>query len=123
MFYGDYYGLNGENPVEGYKDTIDPLIQIRKQYAYGDQTDYFESENLIGWVRSGNEEQPGGLAVVISTGDMNSLRMNVGEDQAGKVYVELTGDNSNEIIIDDEGFGDFEVGPGTMCCWTEKTAN
>ena len=123
VFYGDYYGLNGENPVEGYKETIDSLIQIRKQYAYGDQTDYFESEDLIGWVRSGNEEQPGGLAVVISSGDMNSLRMKVGEDQAGKVYVELTGDNANEIIIDDEGFGDFEVGPGTICCWAEKLAD
>lgn len=54
---------------------------------------------------------------------MNSLRMKVGEDQAGKVYVELTGDNANEIIIDDEGFGDFEVGPGTICCWAEKPAD
>lgn len=122
VFYGDYYGINGEYEMEGHKETIDPLIAIRKQYAYGDQKDYFESENLIGWVRSGDEEHPGRLAVVISTGDVSTLRMNVGEDQAGKVYVELTGDNTNETTIDDDGFGDFEVGAGTMCCWAEKPA-
>ena len=120
VFYGDYYGINGEHEMAGHKDMIDSLISIRKKYAYGDQMDYFESENLIGWVRSGNEEHPGRLAVVISTGDVNSLRMNVGEDHAGKLYVELTGDNEHEITIDDEGFGEFEVGAGTMCCWAEK---
>lgn len=123
VFYGDYYGINGEYEIEGYKDTINQLIAIRKQYAYGDQMDYFESENLIGWVRSGDDEHPGRLAVVISTGDVNSLRMNVGEDQAGKVYIELTGENTNEITIDNEGFGDFEVNGGTMCCWVEKPAD
>lgn len=120
VFYGDYYGLKGETEIEGYKETIDNLIDIRKRYAYGSQTDYFENENLIGWVRSGDEDHPGSLAVVISTSDVSNLRMNVGEDQAGKVYVELTGNNSNEIIIDDEGYANFEVGAGTICCWVEK---
>ena len=120
VFYGDYYGMGGDNPIEGYKDTIDQLIDIRKRYAYGKQMDFFESEQLIGFTRHGDEEHPGSLAVVISTGDMTSLRMDVGEDQAGKVYVELTGENENEVTIDEDGFGEFEVGPGTLCCWAEK---
>jgi alpha-amylase len=123
VFYGDYYGINGENPIEGHKEMIDRLIEIRKLYAYGKQTDYFENKDLIGWVRHGNEEHPGSLAVVISTGDMQGLRMNVGEDQAGKTYVELTGNNSNEIQIDEEGYATFEVGPGTLTCWAEKSEN
>lgn len=120
VFYGDYYGINGENPMDGHKEMIDQLIDIRKRYAYGEQTDYFESENLIGWVRHGDEKHPGSLAVVISTGDMNSLRMKVGEDQAGKTYVELTGENTKEIVIDEEGYAEFEVGPGSLSCWVEK---
>ena len=120
IFYGDYYGVEGENPIEGQKEMIDQLIAIRKRYAYGDQTDYMETEDLIGWVRHGDENHPGTLAVVISTGDMNELRMHVGDVHAGKTFVELTGDNSNEIVIDEEGFANFEVGPGTLTCWAEK---
>lgn len=120
VFYGDYYGLGGDNPIEGQKEMIDQLIDIRKRYAYGEQTDYMETEDLIGWVRHGNDEHPGTLAVVISTGNMNELRMEVGKVHAGKTFVELTGDNPNEIVIDEEGFANFEVGPGTLTCWAEK---
>lgn len=120
VFYGDYYGIKGEEPVDGQADMINNLIAIRKEYAWGEQTDYPESEDLIGWVRQGNEEHPGSLAVLLSTGDEETLKMNVGEDQAGKVFIELTGDNQNEIEIDEEGNGNFEVGPGTLTCWAEK---
>lgn len=120
VFYGDYYGVEGENAVEGHKAMIDQLIAIRKDYAYGDQTDYAEAEDLIGWVRHGDDDHPGTLAVVISTGDMNELRMQVGEVHAGKTFIELTGENENEIVVDEEGYADFEVGPGTMTCWAEK---
>lgn len=120
VFYGDYYGLEGDTPIEGQKEMIDQLIAIRKRYAYGEQTDYMETEDLIGWIRHGNEEHPGTLAVVISTGDMNELRMEVGKVHAGKTFIELTGDNPNEIIIEEDGFANFEVGPGTLTCWAEK---
>lgn len=118
VFYGDYYGIGGEYPQDGQAEMINQLIGIRKEYAWGDQTDYMEREDLIGWVRYGNEGSP--LAVLISTGDAEILTMNVGENQAGKVYIELTGDNEKEIEIDENGFGQFEVGPGTLTAWTEK---
>lgn len=120
LFFGDYYGLGDPEPMEGMKDVIDNLLYIRKNYAYGEQIDSFESNKLIGWTRSGDDEHPGSLAVVISSGDAATLRMNVGPDQAGKVYQDLTGASQAEITIDDEGFGNFEVGPGDMSCWAEK---
>lgn len=118
VFYGDYYGIGGEQPVEGQAETINQLIKIRKQYAWGDQTDYMEREDLIGWVRHGEDSSP--LAVLISTGDAETLPMYIGEEHTGKVYVELTGDNKREIEIDEKGFGQFEVGPGTLTAWAEK---
>lgn len=120
VFYGDYYGIAGENPIEGQKEMIDQLIDIRKKYAWGDQTDYMMSKDLIGWVRHGTAEHPGSLVVLISTGDAQTLTMNVGADQAGKTYVELTGNNGHEVVIDDKGDGAFEVGPGTLTAWAEK---
>ena len=116
VFYGDYCKIGGEYNIEGQKDIIDNLMYIRKHYAFGDQTDYMESENLIGWIRHGDDfHNP--MAVVISTGDINTLRMDVGKENAGKKYTEITGTNSNEIVIDDDGFGDFEVGAGTLSLW------
>ncbi len=120
VFYGDYYGMGGDEPQEGNYDMINQLLTIRKKYAYGEEKTYMENERLMGWVRSGNEDHPGSLAVVVSTGDMATLAMEVGKDQAGKTYVELTGENDNEIIIDENGFGAFEVGPGSLSCWAEK---
>ncbi len=116
VFYGDYYKIAGEYNIEGQKDMIDNLMYIRKNYAYGDQTDYMESEKLIGWVRHGDDSHDP-MAVVISTGDMGSLKMNIGKENAGKKYRELTGDNPNTIVIDEEGFGEFEVGIATLTCW------
>lgn len=120
IFYGDYYGVEGENAVEGQKEMIDQLIDIRKRYAYGEETGYAETEDLIGWVRHGDDEHPGSLAVLISTGDAKTMRMQVGEENAGKIFVELTGDNPKEIEIEEDGSGNFEVGPGTITAWAEK---
>lgn len=120
IFYGDYYGIQGDNPIDGQKEVIDNLIWVRKSYAYGEQDDYMEDPELIGWVRHGSEDHPGKLAVVISTGDSKTLRMFVGEDQAGKEYSDLTNGNTNKIVIDEEGYGNFEVGPGTLAAWGGK---
>ena len=119
LFYGDYYGTGGENPQEGMKNKIDNLAKIRKNYSYGEQDDYFESESNIGWVRHGDENHPHKSATVISTGDMATIKMFVGEEEAGKEYSDYTENNENNIKIDDEGFGEFQVGPGSISVWIE----
>lgn len=120
VFWGDYMGMGEPVNSDGHKDMIENLMFIRREFAYGEQDMYYESDKLIGFVRRGDEKHPKKLAVLISTGDMATLKMFVGKEEAGKIYKEYTGDNSNEIIIDEEGFGEFEVGPGTITCWSEK---
>ena len=120
VFWGDYMGMGEPVNSEGHKDMIENLMYIRREFAYGDQDMYYESDKLIGFVRCGDEKHPKKLAVLISTGDMATLKMFVGKEEAGKIYKEYTGDNSNEIIIDEEGFGEFEVGPGTITCWSDR---
>lgn len=119
VFYGDYCEIK-DPYIPGNKDLIDNLLWIRKNYAYGEQTDYFNDAHLIGWVRHGNEEHKAKLAVVVSSGDMAQLTMNVGKDQAGKTYIDLTSGNENEVVIDEEGNGLFQVGPGTLAAWAAK---
>lgn len=36
LFYGDYYGLGGEETSPGNKEKINKLAKIRKDFAYGD---------------------------------------------------------------------------------------
>ncbi|KXN70320.1 glycoside hydrolase family 13 protein [Conidiobolus coronatus NRRL 28638] len=41
VFYGDLYGIGGDNPVPAkHSKTIKRLIHIRNSWAYGDQIDY-----------------------------------------------------------------------------------
>ena len=65
VFYGDFYGIPHENIAP--TQNLETLVNLRKEKAYGVQTDYFDNPNFIGWTRAGDEEhQKSGLAVVIS---------------------------------------------------------
>lgn len=65
MFYGDLYP-NDECYDERIAKRLDQLLKARKQFAYGQTTDYFRYHNCIGFVRSGDEHHPG-CAVVLRT--------------------------------------------------------
>ncbi len=58
LFYGDYYGLVGEEGPKDLEEKIRKLAKIRRAFAYGDQDDYFQSPTLLGWVRHGDENHP-----------------------------------------------------------------
>lgn len=120
VFYGDYYGTGGDNSQDGFREQINVLAKIRKKFAYGDQDDYFESPSSIGWVRHGDKDHKDKCAVIISSGDMNTIRMFVGEEQEGKIYSDYTGNNVGRVNIDSEGFGDFMVSPGSISVWIEE---
>jgi alpha-amylase len=56
VFYGSLYGMDPEgdkkeDPCCGGK--LSDIMLARKLYAYGDQEDYFDKANCIGWVRRG----------------------------------------------------------------------
>ena len=53
---GDYYGIQGKFAQESFQEVLDRLLWVRKDLAYGEQTDYFDDPNCIGWTRSGTEE-------------------------------------------------------------------
>lgn len=121
VFYGDYFGTQGSTPFNGIKGQLDNLITLRKKYFYGEQTDYSSNENLIGWIRHGNEENPYKAAVVISNKDSGSIRMHIGEEQKGKRYRDYLDRIKDEVIIDDEGYGLFSVEGASVSAWIEAS--
>ncbi|AJY74663.1 alpha-amylase [Paenibacillus beijingensis] len=118
VFYGDYYGIGGKEPIEGKKAAIDPLLYARYYKAYGEQEDYFDHANIIGWVRRGVPEfERSGCAVVISNGDDGEKRMFVGKERAGEVWVDLTQTRKERITIGEDGFASFPVQSGSVSVW------
>ena len=106
VFYGDYYGISGQYAQQDFKEVLDRLLAIRKDLAYGEQNDYFDDANCIGWVRSGAENQSP-IAVLISNDQENSKSMFVGQEWANQTFVDLLENHQGQVTIDEEGYGQF----------------
>ena len=50
VFYGDYYGVPSKG-IDDKRNILNILIKVRKYYAYGEQYDYFDDMNVIGFTR------------------------------------------------------------------------
>lgn len=117
VFYGDYYGTGGENPFGGMKASVDRLLYLRNNYCLGDEDNYFQNANLIGWVRRDPEDKRKNAAIVMSNKEYGTIRMFVGQDNKSSVYTDYLGHDQGRVTIDDEGFGDFPVQGGSVSVW------
>ena len=121
LFYGDYYGCGGENPVEGMRDQLDPLLKARQIAAYGEQRDAFDDANVIGFQRTGDAEHPdSGLVCVMSNAVGGAKTFSFGADRAGETFVDLTGNVDVEITLDENGSAEFGCADGSVSVWVAK---
>ncbi|WP_050281715.1 alpha-amylase, partial [Streptococcus pneumoniae] len=120
VFYGDYYGISGQYAQQDFKEILDRLLAIRKDLAYGEQNDYFDHANCIGWVRSGAENQSP-IAVLISNDQENSKSMFVGQEWTNQTFVDLLGNHQGQVTIDEEGYGQFPVSARSVSVWAVNT--
>lgn len=118
IFYGDYLGISGEDEREGHQWMIDKLLDLRKQAA-GEQTDYFEHPQAIGWLRGGDEEHSP-LAVLISSGEGAEIVMDVGEHLSGRTFVDYAEHQEGEVTVTEDGLAAFYVGDGSTSIWGLK---
>lgn len=120
VFYGDYYGIP-EKEVRPKNALLDKILKLRKLYAYGEQVDYFERPDVIGFVRKGDYEHPNsGLAVVMSDKLGGTINMNVGTEFANSVFVDYLGNINDEVYIDSNGNGNFHCDNGSVSVWVKK---
>ena len=117
LFYGDYYGVKGEKSP--HTKIID--ILLRRKYAYGEQVDYFDHPSIIGFVRLGDEDHPdSGLVFLMSNDEGGHKTMCLGKEHKGEVWHEITGSIPVEVVLDEEGNGDFSVGARNLAVWVKK---
>lgn len=128
VFYPDLYGASykdhGEDGIEheiflDKVDAIEELIKARKDFAYGNQKDYFEDAHCLGWVREGDDEHSG-CAVVLSNKDAYHKPMEIGKRYAGKTFYDFTGHLDNKITIDENGWADFPCPAGNVSVWVAE---
>lgn len=119
VFYGDYYGIKHNN-LEPMKN-LKILMMIRKEKIYGIQHDYFDNNHYIGWTLEGDEEHiNSGAAIVISTSNDGYKRMYIGEQNIGEIYIDALNNCFEEIIIDEYGYGNFNVKGKSISIWIKK---
>ncbi len=120
VFYGDYYGIPAKE-ITDKSDILDNLLKVRKLYCYGEQNDYFQNEDLIGFARKGDfEHENSGVAVVMTNGLAGSICMNMGTDFTGKEFQDCLGNVQEIVTIDENGNGEFRCQDGSVSVWILK---
>jgi len=130
VFYPDIFGTtytdkgHDGNDYEIYLpgcEHIDKLLMARKTFAYGEQKDYFDHGNCIGWTRGGIAGmKKSGCAVLLSNGDAGFKKMQIGLRHKGKIFIDYLEKIPAEVKIDKEGYGEFHCGAGSVSVWIEK---
>lgn len=115
IFYGHLFGVcdeSGQCSPSNNSETISKLAIARTHFAYGKQQDYNSTDiSSVGWVRMGDSNHEDGLAVTMSNGDGESepVSMDVGQQHAGEIWVDILSNATGFINIDTDGIGNFPV--------------
>jgi len=97
-------------------------VRARKLYAYGEVRDYWDHMNCVGWVRTGGEGSDG-CAVVMCNGDEEGVkRMEVGKDHANEKWTDILGWHKGEVVIGEDGWGEFKCGTRSVSVWVREGA-
>ncbi len=103
--------------------SIEQMLLVRKELAYGEQRDYFDHPNTVGWTREGLDERPeSGCAVLITNGTEGFKSMEMGKKHAGTTFVDVAGGRQEKVVIDENGFGEFLVYEKNISVWVREDA-
>ena len=119
LFYGDYFGnpgdKDGHNKLTCHRKLIDDFIQMRARHTYGTLTDYFDHPQCVAWTWSGDEEHPGSLVVIMSTGDPGNKHVKLPHQKT--TFRDVTGHWPEPITTDENGEAEFKCPAGNVSVW------
>lgn len=128
VFYPDLYGAKySDTGTDGGHYEIDmpaigclpKLIEARKRFAHGAQTDVFDDPHAIAFVRHGCDEGPGCI-VMLANGAEASKTIELGADHAGKTFCDFLGHCEEDVTADDQGRVTVRVNGGSVSVWVRK---
>jgi alpha-amylase len=116
LFYGDYFGnADKDHALVSHRKLIDDFLQARAKYSHGDQHDYFDHGQCIGWTFTGDAEHPGQMAVVMSTADAGVKPMKTFRGE--QTFRDITGHWPEPITTNKDGEAEFKCPPGKVSVW------
>ncbi|HEX6240752.1 MAG TPA: hypothetical protein VFZ61_07660, partial [Polyangiales bacterium] len=119
VFYPDYYGhTDAETPLTSHRVLLDAFLDARARFNYGDQHDYFDHPNCLGWLRTGDEQHPGAMVVLMSNGEAGTKRIETGKPDAE--FYDCTRHDAEPIRTDAEGVAEFRCPAGSLSVWLQR---
>lgn len=128
VFYPDYYGAEYEDfgpdgnrhriVLPSHRFLLDRFLHARRHHAYGEQIDYFDHPNTVGWTRLGDEAHPKALAVLLGNGGDGWKWMNAGRPHA--TFIDITGHIEDPVTANEHGWGQFRCRGGSVSVWTQE---
>lgn len=122
VFQADYDGAEYDNCRGGYpvvlyshRHLIDRFLRARREYGFGDQHDYFDHPNTVGWFRTGDGQHPGAMAVLMTNGAPGDKWMNV--FRPGAAFRDATGHFGHEVRANGDGWANFQCPGGSVSVW------
>lgn len=122
VFYADYYGATYPSSIGGpdvqmysHRYLIDRFMSARRSHGYGEQHDYMDHPNTIGWLRTGDAQHPGIMAVVMTNGAAGYKWMNT--FRPGATFHDVTGHIPGSVIANGEGWAKFPCPDGNVSVW------
>ncbi|KAL2809121.1 glycoside hydrolase superfamily [Aspergillus granulosus] len=128
LFYGDLYGIHASAKHPTIPAACDGKLPIlaraRRHFAYGEQQDYFDAPNCVGFVRYGNACHPSGLACLMSNAGRATKRMYVGPGHSNEVWTDILRPQCarTQVTVDERGYAEFSVHAGSVSVWVESKA-
>jgi alpha-amylase len=124
VFAGDYdtadvryHDQGREVTMYSHRFLLDRFLGARRAYGYGEQHDYFDHPNAIAWLRTGNAEHPGAMAVVMTNGAEGNKWMNT--FRPGARFRDVTGHVNDEIVADANGWANFRCPSRSVSVWLQ----
>lgn len=125
IFYPDLYGARyADTGDDGQQHDVEmpaiaclpKLIEARKRFAHGPQTDVFDDPHVLAVIRHGTAEEPGCVVLLTNAGEATKT-VELGEAQAGATFRDFLGHCEEEITADGEGRLVARVQGGSVSVW------
>ncbi|HLL90295.1 MAG TPA: alpha-amylase [Tepidisphaeraceae bacterium] len=94
---------------------VNRFLDARRRYNHGNQHDYFDHPNTIGWVRTGDAEHHGAMAVLMTNGAAGSKWMNV--YRPGATFTDVTGHVRGTVTANEDGWAQFTCNERSVSVW------
>jgi alpha-amylase len=130
VFHPDLYGATyTDKGGDGQDHTIDMpaiaclprLVEARKRFAHGSQTDVFDEPHCIAFIRHGTSEAPGCVVVMTNAGE-TAKAIDLGPEMGGIAFRDFLEHRDDEVSTDEAGRASFPVNGGSVSVWVRADA-